>query len=240
MSEELSPSQAAARVGATTRSVQRWIASGRLPARRVGGRWRVASDAIDAFVARRRLRRPSAARRPRSAPCSSPIAARSRPASRGPASGSGSARSCPRPRAPARSTCSMSPRSSTRPRRPERTRVHPGFRVPRRERRLRRGRRSRPGSAGSARRPRRSASMGDKAAARRLAASLGVPVLPGYDERRPVRRRAHRGGRARSASRCWSSPRRAAAARACARSASPSALPDALAARPARGGGRLR
>ncbi len=51
MSEELSPSQAAARVGATTRSVQRWIASGRLPARRVGGRWRVASDAIDALVA---------------------------------------------------------------------------------------------------------------------------------------------------------------------------------------------
>ncbi len=51
MSEELSPSQAAARVGATTRSVQRWITSGRLPARRVGGRWRVASDVIDAFVA---------------------------------------------------------------------------------------------------------------------------------------------------------------------------------------------
>src|SRR3954454_22401999 len=51
MSEELSPSDAAARVGATTRSVQRWIASGRLPARRVGGRWRVAIDAIDALFA---------------------------------------------------------------------------------------------------------------------------------------------------------------------------------------------
>ena len=50
MAEELSPSQAAARIGANTRSVQRWIASGRLPARRVGGRWRVASDAIDALV----------------------------------------------------------------------------------------------------------------------------------------------------------------------------------------------
>src|SRR5215217_3048334 len=47
--DELSPSQAAARIGATTRSVQRWIAAGRLPARRVGGRWRVASDALDAF-----------------------------------------------------------------------------------------------------------------------------------------------------------------------------------------------
>jgi excisionase family DNA binding protein len=50
MPDELSPSQAAARIGATTRSVQRWIASGRLPARRVGDRWRVASDALDAFV----------------------------------------------------------------------------------------------------------------------------------------------------------------------------------------------
>ena len=51
MGDELSPSQAAVRIGATTRSVQRWIASGRLPARRVGGRWRVASDVIDAFMA---------------------------------------------------------------------------------------------------------------------------------------------------------------------------------------------
>ncbi|HEY3164060.1 MAG TPA: biotin carboxylase N-terminal domain-containing protein [Candidatus Limnocylindrales bacterium] len=50
MSDELTPSQAAARIGATTRSIQRWIVSGRLPARRVGGRWRVASDALDAFV----------------------------------------------------------------------------------------------------------------------------------------------------------------------------------------------
>jgi len=48
---ELSPSAAAHRIGATTRSVQRWIALGRLPARRVGGRWRVASDALDAFMA---------------------------------------------------------------------------------------------------------------------------------------------------------------------------------------------
>jgi excisionase family DNA binding protein len=49
MTDELTPRQAAARIGATTRSVQRWIAAGRLPARRVGGRWRVASDALDAF-----------------------------------------------------------------------------------------------------------------------------------------------------------------------------------------------
>jgi acetyl-CoA/propionyl-CoA carboxylase biotin carboxyl carrier protein len=48
MSEELSPSEVARRLGTSTRSVQRWIASGRLPARRVGGRWRVAFDAFDA------------------------------------------------------------------------------------------------------------------------------------------------------------------------------------------------
>jgi acetyl-CoA/propionyl-CoA carboxylase biotin carboxyl carrier protein len=51
MAGELSPSEAARRIGATTRTVQRWIALGRLPARRLGGRWRVASDALDALVA---------------------------------------------------------------------------------------------------------------------------------------------------------------------------------------------
>jgi 3-methylcrotonyl-CoA carboxylase alpha subunit len=45
MAEELSPSEVARRLGTSTRSVQRWIRSGRLPARRVGGRWRVAFDA---------------------------------------------------------------------------------------------------------------------------------------------------------------------------------------------------
>ena len=50
MPDELSPSEAARRIGATTRSAQRWIANGSLPARRVGGRWRVASGAIDAFA----------------------------------------------------------------------------------------------------------------------------------------------------------------------------------------------
>ncbi|MGZ9160131.1 MAG: ATP-binding protein [Candidatus Limnocylindrales bacterium] len=49
MSDELSPSEVARRLGASTRSVQRWIASGALPARRIGGRWRVASDAFGAF-----------------------------------------------------------------------------------------------------------------------------------------------------------------------------------------------
>ncbi len=50
MPEELSPSEAARRIGATTRTVQRWIVTGRLPARRIGGRWRVAIGAIDALA----------------------------------------------------------------------------------------------------------------------------------------------------------------------------------------------
>jgi excisionase family DNA binding protein len=50
MAEELSPSEVARRLGTSTRSVQRWIASGKLPARRVGGRWRVAFDAFVASV----------------------------------------------------------------------------------------------------------------------------------------------------------------------------------------------
>jgi excisionase family DNA binding protein len=49
MSDELSPSEVARRLGTSTRSVQRWITSGQLPARRVGGRWRVAFDAIGVF-----------------------------------------------------------------------------------------------------------------------------------------------------------------------------------------------
>ena len=48
MSEELSPSEVARRLGTSTRTVQRWITAGTLPARRVGGRWRVACDAFDA------------------------------------------------------------------------------------------------------------------------------------------------------------------------------------------------
>jgi excisionase family DNA binding protein len=51
MTEELSPREAAARIGTTPRTIQRWIEAGRLPARRVGGRLRVASVALDAFVA---------------------------------------------------------------------------------------------------------------------------------------------------------------------------------------------
>jgi acetyl-CoA/propionyl-CoA carboxylase biotin carboxyl carrier protein len=49
MDDELRPSEVARRLGTSTRTVQRWITQGSLPARRVGGRWRVASDALDAF-----------------------------------------------------------------------------------------------------------------------------------------------------------------------------------------------
>jgi acetyl-CoA/propionyl-CoA carboxylase biotin carboxyl carrier protein len=49
MPEELSPSEVARRLGTSTRSVQRWISAGKLPARRVGGRWRVAFDASGAM-----------------------------------------------------------------------------------------------------------------------------------------------------------------------------------------------
>src|SRR5438128_5502928 len=51
MTEELTPSQAAERIGTTTRTIQRWIEAGRWAARRVGRRLRVASVALDAFVA---------------------------------------------------------------------------------------------------------------------------------------------------------------------------------------------
>ncbi len=51
MTEELAPSEVARRLGTSTRTVQRWIAHGVLPARRVGGRWRVAFDAFDVSAA---------------------------------------------------------------------------------------------------------------------------------------------------------------------------------------------
>ena len=51
MPQECTPSEAARRLGTSTRTVQRWIARGDLPARRVGSRWRVAFDVLDAFAA---------------------------------------------------------------------------------------------------------------------------------------------------------------------------------------------
>ncbi len=51
MNDDMSPSAVARHLGTSTRTIQRWIATGRLPARRIGGRWRVASDAFVAFAA---------------------------------------------------------------------------------------------------------------------------------------------------------------------------------------------
>ena len=50
MADGLRPIEVARRLGTSTRTVQRWISTGRLPARRVGGRWLVAFDALDAFA----------------------------------------------------------------------------------------------------------------------------------------------------------------------------------------------
>ncbi len=44
--EELTPREAAAELGVTARTVQRWIADGRLPARRIGGRTRVSRSSL--------------------------------------------------------------------------------------------------------------------------------------------------------------------------------------------------
>ena len=49
MTDGMRPSEVAERLGTSTRTVQRWILEGRLAARRVGGRWIVAFDAFDAL-----------------------------------------------------------------------------------------------------------------------------------------------------------------------------------------------
>jgi len=177
MPDELSPSQAAARVGATTRSVQRWIASGRLPARRVGGRWRVANDAIDAFVA---------AEMPTPGPLTTIrtlfIANRGEIASR-------ITRTCDRlgiraivPRTDGAGALDLLDADAVveAARAAGADTVHPGFgflaeNAEFAEAILNAGIRwvGPPPAAIRA--------MGDKAAARRLAASLGVPVIAGYD-----------------------------------------------------------
>ena len=46
MTDELTPRQAADELGVTVRTVQRWISAGRLPARRVGGRVRVSRSSL--------------------------------------------------------------------------------------------------------------------------------------------------------------------------------------------------
>jgi len=175
MSEELSPRQAAERLGATTRSVQRWLASGRLPARRVGGRWRVASDAIDAFG--------SPARSVDTAPIRTLfVANRGEIAAR-------IARTCARLGVTAVIPTTEGPNAIdlldaaavvAAARDAGADAIHPGFGF------LAESAAFAEAVVAAGIRwvgppPDAIRAMGDKAAARRLAAGLGVPVLPGYD-----------------------------------------------------------
>ena len=235
MPDELSPQEVARRLGTTTRSVQRWIAGVELPARRVGGRWRVAADAIDAFASPPSGRFVAACRA--SSICTlfianrGEIAASDRPDVQAP-------RLCAHRRPPTvltRSTCSTPPPSS-RPLAPCGRRP-PWLRVPRRARRVRPDRSIAAGLRWVGPPPAAIRAMGDKAAARRLAADARCAGPPRLRRRRPdasarpaaaeigfplprqARRRRRRQGHAHR-------PRPAAAR--CARG------------RPSRGDGRLR
>ena len=95
-----------------------------------------------------------------------------------------------------------------------------GLRVPGRAGGLRRAPSRTPGSPSSVRRRRSIEALGDKLHARRLARAVGVATVPGTLDPVPVDRpdqvaADRRGGRGRSASRCWSRRPPAAAAGAC-------------------------
>ena len=192
MSDELSPSEVARRLGTSTRTVQRWIESGKLPARRVGGRWRVANVAFDAFDGR--MVRGADGRSPIQRPVHREPR-RDRRADRRTCERLGIAAIVPATDGPdAIDLLDIDARRRGRPGSRRRCRP-PGFRVPRRERRLRRGGRCRRADMG------RTAAgghpgdgrQGRRAPPRRLARRPGAPRLrrPG-----PVRRRPDRRGRA--------------------------------------------
>jgi len=180
MTDELAPSEVARRLGTSTRSIQRWIASGRLPARRVGGRWRVATGAIDAFVAPREDER-----LPAVAPIRSVfIANRGEIAHR-------IARTCERLGIRAVAPVTDGPTALDlldatavvdAALAAGADAVHPGFGFLAENAAF-----AELVEAAGIRwvgpPPAAIRAMGDKAAARRLAASLGIPVLPGYDGR---------------------------------------------------------
>ena len=221
MAEELSPSEVARRLGTSTRTVQRWIESGKLPARRVGGRWRVANVAFDAFGGRRRSGRRA---------IDSPIR-RLFIANRGEI-----ARADRAHLRPARDRRDRARDGRARRARPARRRGRrrggpgsrrrrgpPRVRVPGRERRLRRGRRRCRAALGrpAAGRDPGDGRQGRGPPARRVARRPGAPRLR---RRRTSPTPPWPPRPAGSATRCWSSRRPAAAARGCGPSASRTAL----------------
>ena len=174
MTHEVGPREAAAVLGATTRSVQRWIATGRLPARRVGGRWRVAIDALGAF---------SAADTQPSAPIRRLfIANRGEIAARIARTGDtlGIVTIVPRTDGPGALDLLSIDAVVAAARAAHADALHPGFgflaeNADFAEAVIAAGLRW----VGPP--PEAIRTMGDKAAARRLAASLGIPIVPGYD-----------------------------------------------------------
>jgi acetyl-CoA/propionyl-CoA carboxylase, biotin carboxylase, biotin carboxyl carrier protein len=177
MPDELSPSEVARRLGTSTRTVQRWIERGTLPARRVGGRWRVASDAFDAFHAR------TSARSARGPIRRLFIANRGEIAAR-------IARTCdrlgivaivPETEGPAALDLLDADAVVAAARAATADALHPGFGFLAESADFAEwviaG-----GLAWVGPPPDAIRTMGDKAAARRLAASVGVPVLSGYDD----------------------------------------------------------
>ena len=162
-------------MGATTRSVQRWITLGKLPARRIGGRWRVASDAFVATDARagaaRTIRRLFIANR-------GEIARRIRRTSQG----LGIEVIEPETNGPLAvdlldiaSVVEAALASGA-------DALHPGFGFLAENAEFAEAVEA-AGMAWVGPPPGAIRSMGDKAAARRLAVELGVPVVPGYDGR---------------------------------------------------------
>jgi 3-methylcrotonyl-CoA carboxylase alpha subunit len=180
MSDDLSPSQAAARIGVATRTVQRWIERGHLPARRVGGRYHVASGAIDAFVAATGGSRPPPPHRPAIETLF--IANRGEIATR-------IERTCehlgilaivPTTDGPARLDLLDAGAVVAAARNAGADALHPGFGFLAENAEFAEAVAA-AGIIWIGPPPRAIRAMGDKAAARILAASLGIPVLHGYD-----------------------------------------------------------